>query len=134
MRGIGNLFTGPLDVDLGPKNVYQPDVVVVLNAHFDRIAAKKIIGTPDLVVEVASPSTAAYDQLTKYDTYARSGVAEDAIAKVVVRRGTRPDIPDAVGKNLEGDSWIVVLTWSGNTKGTRACTKSVGALKMFKSR
>jgi hypothetical protein len=27
-----------------------------------------------------------------------------------VRRGTRPDIPDAVGKNLEGDSWIVVRT------------------------
>jgi len=59
---------------------------------------------------------------------------EDAIAKVVVRRGTRPDIPDAVGKNLEGYSWIVVLTWSGNTKGTRACTKSVRTLKMFRSR
>ncbi len=29
--------------------------------------------------------------------------------------------PDAVGKNLEGDSWIVVLTWRGNPKGTRAC-------------
>jgi hypothetical protein len=52
----------------------------------------------------------------------------------VVRRGTRPDIPDAVGKNLEGDSWIVVLTWRGNTKGTRACPKSVGTLKMLKSR
>ncbi len=59
---------------------------------------------------------------------------EDAIPKVVVRRGTRPDIPDAVGKNLERYSWIVVLTWSGNTKGTRACTKSVGTLKMFRSR
>jgi len=76
LAGIGKLFTGPLDVDLGPKNVYQPDVVVVLNAHLDRIAAKKIIGAPDLVVEVASPSTAAYDRLTKYDTYARAGVAE----------------------------------------------------------
>jgi hypothetical protein len=29
---------------------------------------------------------------------------------VCVRRGTRPDIPDAVGKNLEGDSWVIVLT------------------------
>ena len=58
----------------------------------------------------------------------------DAIPIVVVRRGTQPDIPDAVGKNLEGDSWIVVLTWRGNTKGTRACTKSVGTLKMLKSR
>ena len=85
LAGIGKLFTGPLDVDLGPKNVYQPDVVVVLNAHFDRIAAKKIIGAPDLVVEVASPSTAAYDRLTKYDTYARSGVAEYCIVKPTSR-------------------------------------------------
>ena len=42
----------------------------------------------------------------------------DAIPNVVVRRGTRPGIPDAVGKNWEGDSWIVVLTRSVNTKGT----------------
>src|SRR5260370_42399112 len=79
--GIGKLFTGPLDVDLGPKNVYQPDVVVVLNAHLDRVAAKKIIGAPDLVVEVASPSTAAFDRLTKYDIYARAGIAEYWIVK-----------------------------------------------------
>jgi len=51
----------------------------------------------------------------------------------VVRRVTQPDIPNAVGKNLEGDSWIIVPTWRGNTKGTRACTKSVGALKMLRS-
>jgi hypothetical protein len=58
----------------------------------------------------------------------------DAIPIVVVRRGTRPDIPNAVGKNVERYSWIIVLTWSGNTKGTRACTKSVRTLKMFRSR
>jgi len=59
---------------------------------------------------------------------------DDAIPKVVVRRVTGPDIPDAVGKNLEGDSWIIVPTWSGNTKGTRACTKRIDALKVCKSR
>jgi hypothetical protein len=64
----------------------------------------------------------------------KEGTKSDAIPIVVVRRGTRPDIPDAVGKNLEGNSWIVVLTWSGNTKGTRACTKSVGTLKMCRRR
>src|SRR5436309_3909099 len=54
--GLGRVLPGPIDVELGPKNVFQPDIVVVLNAHLDRIAAKKIIGAPDLVVEVASPS------------------------------------------------------------------------------
>ena len=78
-----------------------------------------------LVLEVASPGR----KLVGVDA-----LFPDTIPKVVVRRGTRPDIPDAVGKNLEGYSWIVVLTWSGNTKGTRACTKSVRTLKMFRSR
>src|SRR5437762_11972268 len=49
-----------------------------------------------------------------------------------VRRVTRSEIPDAVGKNEEGNSWIIALTWSRKTKGTTACAKSVGALKMFR--
>lgn len=51
-----------------------------------------------------------------------------------VRRETRPDIPDTIGKNLEGDSWIIVPTWSRKVKGKVAYTKSVDAPKMFKSR
>ena len=31
LAGIGRLFTAPIDVELGPKNVFQPDIVVVLN-------------------------------------------------------------------------------------------------------
>jgi Uma2 family endonuclease len=81
LMGIGRLFTAPIDVELGPKNVYQPDLVIVLNPHLERVAEKKIIGAPDLVVEVASPSTAAYDRLTKYDVYARAGVTEYWIVK-----------------------------------------------------
>jgi hypothetical protein len=37
-------------------------------------------------------------------------VTGEAIPIVVVRRGTRPDIPDAIGKNLEGDFWVIVFT------------------------
>jgi Uma2 family endonuclease len=83
LAGIGKLLTAPLDVELEPKNVYQPDLVVVLNAHLARVAAKKIVGAPDLVVEVASPSTAAYDRLTKYEEYARAGITEYWIVKPI---------------------------------------------------
>ena len=83
--GIGKLFTSPVDVELGPKNVYQPDLVVVLNAHLERVAEKKIIGAPDLAVEIASPSTAAYDRLTKYEKYAQAGIAEYWIVKPTSR-------------------------------------------------
>lgn len=81
LAGLGRVFPAPIDVELGPKNVFQPDVVVVLNAHLDRVKAKKIVGAPDLVVEVASYSTAAMDRTAKHDTYARVGVTEYWIVK-----------------------------------------------------
>ena len=85
LDGRGRVFAGPIDVELGPKDVFQPDILVLLNAHLDRIAAKRIIGAPDLVVEVASPGTATFDRLTKYDVYARAGIAEYWIVKPVQR-------------------------------------------------
>ncbi len=81
LAGRGRVFPGPVDVELGPKNVFEPDGVVLLNEHLNRVAAKRIIGAPDLVVEIASPSTAAIDRVTKYEIYARSGIPEYWIAK-----------------------------------------------------
>ena len=81
LAGRGRVLTAPLDVVLSPKNTFQPDVVVILNAHLDRIGAKKIIGAPDLVVEVASPSTATYDRITKYEKYAQAGIPEYWLVK-----------------------------------------------------
>ncbi len=40
LAGLGRVFAAPLDVELEPKNVFQPDVIVLLNAHLDRVAAK----------------------------------------------------------------------------------------------
>ena len=37
---------------------------------------QEIVGPPDLVVEVASPSTAGCDRHQKQDTFARAGVPE----------------------------------------------------------
>lgn len=81
LAGLGRVLPSPIDMDLGPKNIYQPDVVVILNAHLDRIAAKKIVGAPDLVVEIASPSTAAHDRLTKFEKYAQAGITAYWIVK-----------------------------------------------------
>lgn len=85
LAGLGRVFAAPIAVELAPENTFEPDIVVVLNAHLDIIAEKRIIGVPDLVVEVASPSTAAYDRLTKHDIYARSGVPEYWIIKPTSR-------------------------------------------------
>jgi Uma2 family endonuclease len=76
MAGLGRVFIAPADVELSYKNVVQPDVFVVLNEYLDRIAGSRLIGAPDLVVEVASPSTARHNLREKQDAYSRAGVAE----------------------------------------------------------
>ena len=83
--GLGKVRVAPFDVELSPKDVFQPDVFVVLNAHLDRILEKKVVGAPDLVVEVASPSTALYDRVTKYEKYANAGVQEFWVANTNAR-------------------------------------------------
>lgn len=75
----------PFDVVLSSKDMFQPDVFVVLNANLHKLAKKKMIGAPDLVIAVAADSTAVFDRLNKYDVYARTGVPEYWIANPEAR-------------------------------------------------
>lgn len=81
MGGLGKVFPAPTDVELAPGTVVQPDVVVVLKANAEVMHPSRIIGAPDIVVEVASPSTATHDRHTKFQAYARAGVREYWIAE-----------------------------------------------------
>ncbi len=74
--GLGKVFIAPLDVELSYNNVVQPDVFVLLRDHLDRAIHSHVLGAPDLVVEVTSPSTARHDFREKQDAYARAGVSE----------------------------------------------------------
>lgn len=76
VSGAGEVFVAPLDVELNYQNVVQPDVFVVLREHSERVAESRIIGAPDLVIEVASPGTARHDLSRKLDAYAQAGVPE----------------------------------------------------------
>lgn len=70
LTGIGRVFPAPFDVELAANRVVQPDVCVVLNENLHKLTANRLVGAPNLVVEVASPATAAYDRLKKLDAYA----------------------------------------------------------------
>lgn len=76
----GKVFVAPFDVELSPRNVVQPDVLVLLNESCEKIKPSRVIGAPDLVVEVLSPSTAKYDWQQKYRAYAQAGIKEYWIA------------------------------------------------------
>lgn len=74
--GGGEVLTAPLDVLLAPNTVVQPDVVVVLAAHADRVSERGIEGAPDLVIEVLSERTRRHDEVVKRHLYDKYGVAE----------------------------------------------------------
>lgn len=73
---LGDVLAAPTDVELLSGDVFQPDVIVVLNANRGIIQHDRIVGAPDLIIEIASPSTAGYDRRGKQDAYARAGVSE----------------------------------------------------------
>lgn len=74
--GLGGVFMAPIDVELAPKTVFQPDVVVLLQASRDKLRGNHIVGAPDLLVEVVSPGSAVYDRHDKNIAYAQAGVPE----------------------------------------------------------
>ncbi len=71
-RGIARVFDAPVDVILTPRDVFEPDLVVVTNRG--QITRRGIEGPPALVVEVVSESTSIYDRTTKSRRYAALGI------------------------------------------------------------
>ena len=82
-NGLGEVFVAPTDVYLSDTNVVQPDLLFVAAGRAGIITEPNIHGAPDLVVEVASPSTESMDRNIKMELYARFGVAEYWMAHLV---------------------------------------------------
>jgi Uma2 family endonuclease len=72
----GEVFDAPIGVHLSDENVLEPDLVVVLAEHADRIGKQAIEGAPDLVVEILSPGTAQRDVGPKLRQCERARVPE----------------------------------------------------------
>jgi Uma2 family endonuclease len=73
---LGRLFIAPVDVVLDDENTVQPDLVFVASANAGMLRQRAIFGTPDLLVELVSPSSVQRDRYVKKDLYARFGVKE----------------------------------------------------------
>lgn len=75
-KKIGEIFNAPFDVYLSENNVVQPDLVVVGKAKQSLIEKKGLVGAPDLVVEILSPSSKLNDLYAKKDLYQKFKVLE----------------------------------------------------------
>lgn len=72
----GQTYPAPTDVYFAEDTVVEPDVVFITADHAERVEEAFIRGTPDLVVEVSSPSTRRTDLVRKRRLYEREAVAE----------------------------------------------------------
>lgn len=88
LRGSGCLpYGSDLAVRTGERSTRFPDVSVYCRTLSDEERSQKLIGDPQLVFEVLSPSTASLDQKTKLPEYqGLAGVQEIVFVDLVAER------------------------------------------------
>jgi len=85
-KDVGQTRMAPYDVYLDDENIFQPDIIVILNEHLNLIKRKGLYGAPDMVIEILSSSTAKYDQEKKKAIYEQYGVKEYWIVEPFTKR------------------------------------------------
>jgi Uma2 family endonuclease len=74
---VGQLFYAPLDVVFSNFDVVEPDLLYMSNARAAQVVTPaNVKGSPELVIEIASPGTRKRDETIKRRLYERFGVEE----------------------------------------------------------
>ena len=75
-HNLGLVVGAPIDVYFSETETYQPDLIFISKDRLIIVTEQKVMGAPDLVVEVLSPATGYYDLTKKRRVYQTSGVKE----------------------------------------------------------
>src|SRR5579871_1433380 len=77
LKPNGVAIYAPVDVYLDEFNIPEPDIMwVAENSTTCEITENRLIGAPDLVIEILSPSTAKRDKTDKFNLYEKHGSRE----------------------------------------------------------
>jgi Uma2 family endonuclease len=76
LNNLGDVRISPFDVHFSNRNILQPDLVFIASENLHLLEDKGLVGTPDIVVEILSPSTAHIDLGEKRLIYESYGVKE----------------------------------------------------------
>lgn len=79
VSGECDAFVAPLDVQFSEdndKDQFEPDMLIVCDKRKYSNKAEKILGSPDMVMEVVSPSSRGKDRILKLNKYLENGVRE----------------------------------------------------------
>lgn len=112
-HGLGQVLVAPTDVRLSDTSVVQPDLLFVSAARASIITERDVHGAPDLVIEIASPTTEQRDRNVKMELYARYGVAEywlaDPMAATIETHGLEDGRMVATGRYRRTDAFTTPL-------------------------
>jgi Uma2 family endonuclease len=56
------------------NNIFEPDISIVCDQF--KIDQKGCLGSPDMIIEILSPSSTKRDKITKFNKYEKAGVKE----------------------------------------------------------
>lgn len=109
-HSAGRVFLAPFDVVLSMFDIVEPDLMYLSHERAAAVlTSKHLVGAPELVVEISSPSTRRRDDTTKRRLYERHDVVEywvvdpaSDIVRVYHRSGTRFGKPVELSKK-DGD-------------------------------
>jgi len=73
---LGEVFIAPYDIVFSKWTALEPDLLFIRKERASIITDANVQGTPDLVIEILSPSNKAYDRETKLRAYEKAGVSE----------------------------------------------------------
>ncbi|MFN8577071.1 MAG: Uma2 family endonuclease [Candidatus Sericytochromatia bacterium] len=73
---LGEIYFAPYDVILDKNTVVQPDILFISNENIVNIKERGFFGTPDLVIEIISPSSLKRDIEDKRLIYQKFGIKE----------------------------------------------------------
>ena len=74
--GLGWVIEAPFDVHIDEQDVFQPDLMVILQNRQEVLQSAGLASGPSLAIEIISPSTASRDRIRKRRVFARNGVPE----------------------------------------------------------
>lgn len=76
-RSLGQILPAGVPMFINESQpAREPDLLVILNAHRERIKANRLEGPADIAIEIVSPESSKRDRGDKVDEYEAAGVQE----------------------------------------------------------
>jgi Uma2 family endonuclease len=73
---LGELYSAPFDTILSDINTFQPDILFISQTNLNVLQERGVFGSPDLVIEILSPTNPDHDKVKKFKVYEKFKVKE----------------------------------------------------------